>query len=230
MLQQALTILRRDKIAYADMIYPVLRGDCEVMQADEDGVVLFDRPSALVFANLPDTDGSVQKLMTIRGARGFVLHSDALADRFNRIIRKTRVMRLTQVVYESAQPPHVARVCSVRTLTDADADEVCARLPYEDESDLRLLISQGSMYGAYIGGEIVGRIGVHREGCMGLLAVSDSFRRRGVGECLEAHLIKELLHKGITPYGQIKRDNTPSLELSRELGFTFSDGEITILC
>ena len=113
MRETALSLLRRDSVAYMDMIYPILRGESDIIQADEDGQVVFDRPSSLVFANLPDTDGSVQKLMAVRGARGYVIHSDALADRFERIVRKKRVMRVTQVVYEQKQPPHVARVCSV---------------------------------------------------------------------------------------------------------------------
>ena len=100
----ALSLLRRDSVAYMDMIYPILRGESDIIQADEDGQVVFDRPSGLVFANLPDTDGSVQKLMAVRGARGYVIHSDTLADRFERIVRKKRVMRVTQVVYEQKQP------------------------------------------------------------------------------------------------------------------------------
>ena len=225
----ALSLLRRDSVAYMDMIYPILRGDCDIIQADEDGQVIFDRPSAFVFANLPDTDGSVQKLMAVRGARGYVIHSDALSDRFERIVRKKRVMRVQQVVYEGRQAPHVARVCSVRKLTEADEDALVSSLPYDDEEDMRLLTKMGRMYGAFIAGEFAGRIGLHLEGCMGLLAVNPAFRRRGVGEALQAHLMRELLSQGITPYGQIRRDNAASMALSQTLGLTFSDGEMTIL-
>jgi Acetyltransferases len=225
----ALSLLRRDSVAYMDMIYPILRGESDIIQADEDGQVVFDRPSGLVFANLPDTDGSVQKLMAVRGARGYVIHSDALADRFERIVRKKRVMRVTQVVYEQKQPPHVARVCSVRRLTEEDEEELVKTLPYDDEEEMRMLTKTGQMYGAFIAGEFAGRIGLHPEGCMGLLAVNPAFRRRGVGEALEAHLIRELLSRGITPYGQVRRDNAASMALSKALGFTFSDGEMTIL-
>lgn len=229
MKQQALTLLRRDRVAFMDMIFPVERGECDIIQADEDGQIVFDHPSGLLFANLPDTDGSVQKLMAVRGAKGYVLHSDALAQRFNRIVRRKWVMRVMQVVYEQSQAPSVARVCSIRKLGEQDAEAVRAALPYADEKDMLELIQRGDMYGAFISGELAGRIGVHREGCMGLLEVHPSYRRRGVGEALEAHLIRELRARGLPAYGQIVRDNIASIELSRALGFSVSDGEMTIL-
>ncbi len=229
MKDQVLSLLRRDKVAFMDMIYPVERGDCDIIQADEDGQIVYDRPSGLLFANLPDTDGSVQKLMAVRGAKGYVLHSDSLADRFNRIVRRKWVMRVRQVVYEQKLPPSVPRICSIRRLAQADGELLRQNLPYEDEADLSDILVNGEIYGAFISGELAGRIGVHREGCMGLLKVAPAFRRRGIGEALEAHLIRELKARGLTPYGQIVRGNTASEELSADLGLTFSDGEMTIL-
>ncbi|MBQ6647035.1 MAG: GNAT family N-acetyltransferase, partial [Clostridia bacterium] len=98
-----------------------------------------------------------------------------------------------------------------------------------DEEDIRRSLANGQMLGAFIDGELVGRIGVHTEGCMGQLQVMEQFRRRGIGQVLEAQLIKELLSRQITPYGQIERENTASLELARAMGFTVSDRELTIL-
>ena len=229
MLNTALSLLRRDSVAYADMIYPILRGECDIIQADEDGVVVFDKPSAFLFAKLPNTEGSVQKLMQVRGVRGYNIHSDDLADRFQKIARKRRVMRVRQVVYLEKTPPSVPRVCSVRKLTEEDIAAVLSRLPYDDENDIRRTVTAGNMLGAFLDGQLVGRIGIHAEGCMGQLRVMDEYRRRGIGQVLEALLVKELLSRKITPYGQIERDNTASLELSRSLGFTVSDRELTIL-
>ncbi len=228
MQNKALSLLRRDHVAYADMIFPVLRGDCDILQADEDGVMVFDRPSSFLFVKLPNTEGSVQKLMQVRGVRGYNIHSDDLADRFQKIIRKRKIMRVRQVVYLEKSAPSVPRVCSVRKLTEEDLEAVLERLPY-DEDDIKRTISAGQMLGAFIEGELVGRIGVHAEGCMGQLRVLDEFRRRGIGQVLEAQLIKELLSRKITPYGQVERDNTASLELARIMGFTVSDRELTIL-
>ncbi len=228
MQNRALELLRRDSVAYADMIFPITRGECNILQADEDGVVLFDRFSGFLFAKLPNTEGSVQKLMQVRNARGCYIHSDDLADRFQKIVRRKKVMRVRQAVYTAKKAPSEPRVCSVRLLTEADADALLKVLPY-DEEDVRAAIALKQMYGAFIGDEIVGRAGVHREGCMGLLEVAEKYRRRGIGQALDAYVIKEQLSKGLVPYAQIERDNVASTELARSLGFEFSDRELTIL-
>ena len=52
MQNRALSLLRRDSVAYADIIYPILRGECDILQADEDGVVVLDKPSGFLFVKL----------------------------------------------------------------------------------------------------------------------------------------------------------------------------------
>ena len=189
---------------------------------------MFDKPSGFLFVKLPNTEGSVQKLMQIRGVKGFFIHSDDLADRFQKIVRKREVLRVKQFVYLKKTVPSVPRVCSVRKLTEDDIDTVLQCLPY-DEEDVRHTIAAGNMLGAFIGGELVGRIGVHATGSMGQLMVSEQFRRRGIGQVLEAQLIRELLSKNLTPYGQAERSNTASIELALSMGFSASDRELTIL-
>ena len=228
MQNRALSLLRRDSVAYADIIYPILRGECDILQADEDGVVVLDKPSGFLFVKLPNTEGSVQKLMQARGIKGFYIHSDDLADRFQKIVRRKRVMRVRQVVYPGKAAPSVPRVCSVRKLTPDDTEDVLTLLPY-DEADARDIISSGNMLGAFLDGALVGRIAIHKEGGMGGLRVLDEYRRRGIAQVLEAQMIKEMLSSGITPYGQIERDNTASLELARAMGFSVSERELTIL-
>lgn len=228
MQNKALSLLRRDSVAYQDIIFPIQRGECDILQADEDGVVVFDKPSSFLFVKLPNTEGSVQKIMQIRGVKGYFIHSDDLADRFRKIVRGREVLRVKQFVYLQKTAPSAPRVCSVRKLTEEDIPAVLAKLPY-DEADIRRTVNAGNMLGAFLGGELVGRIGVHAEGCMGQLMVLEQFRRRGIGQVLEAQLIRELLSKNITPYGQAERTNTASIELALSMGFTVSDRELTIL-
>ena len=229
MLNKALSLLRRDNVAYADMIYPILRGEVDSLQADEDGVVLLDKPSGFLFAKLPNTEGSVQKLMQVRGVKGYYIHSDDLADRFQKIGRRKKVLRVVQAVYLNKTAPSMPRVCSVRPLNESDADALLAALPDDDAAAVRTVISEGRMYGAFIGGDPVGRICIQKEGCLDLLEVRTSFRRRGVGQSLTSQLIKELLSGGITPYCHIERSNVAATALAESLGFTLSERELTII-
>ncbi len=92
----------------------------------------------------------------------------------------------------------------------------------EDEGYLRDRLESGVMLGAFDGDILIGFIGVHGEGAMGLLQVHPDYRRRGVGKLLEAHQINHHLAWGETPYGSVLTANTSSLALQRSLGMTAS--------
>ena len=70
---------------------------------------------------------------------------------------------------------------------------------------------------------LVGFIGEHLEGSMGILYVFPEYRRRGFGTALERCLIARTLEKGLIPFGQVEKDNRNSLRLQEKLGMTCSD-------
>ena len=72
----------------------------------------------------------------------------------------------------------------------------------EDEGYLRDRLESGVMLGAFDGDILIGFIGVHGEGAMGLLQVHPDYRRRGVGKLLEAHQINHHLAWGVDPLWQ----------------------------
>lgn len=72
-------------------------------------------------------------------------------------------------------------------------------------------------------GELVGYVGVHEEGSMGMLEVFDGFRRRGYGFELEGTLINRQLRRGWIPWAQVFPENHPSAALQEKLGLTMVD-------
>lgn len=89
---------------------------------------------------------------------------------------------------------------------------------------------QGNMYGGYIDGEIVGFIGLHEEGTMGLLEVLPQYHRMKIASTLQAWLSNHLISQGKTPMAQIVQTNTASLSLQRSMGFEISDQLIYWMC
>ena len=218
MIHAALSLLRRDPVSNADMIYPLQRGDVDILKADEDGVLFIDKVSRICFADLPDTEGSVGKLMAVTGVSGFAIHNAFLAEKFSRLVRMTVSIPYVTSVYMGKSAPSVPRICSVRTLTEEAMEEMLSLIPVKTPALLRAYTKEGLTRGAYITDEPVGFISLLPQGGMGMLAVRDGFRRRGVGEMLEAQCIKELLAKGITPYGLVPADDAPAKEMSAQLG------------
>lgn len=71
----------------------------------------------------------------------------------------------------------------------------------------------------YKDNELVGFIGEHLEGGMGLLLVFPEHRRKGYAEELEKAYIKHTIDRGFVPFGQVVVGNEPSFKLQEKLGF-----------
>lgn len=97
-------------------------------------------------------------------------------------------------------------------------DYVLAHYDMAGEQYLRERISAGAMVGAFDGEQLVGFMGLHQEGSMGMLFVEENYRRQGIGASLESYLINVQLGNGFTPYCQIVEGNEKSLALQKKLG------------
>ena len=135
------------------------------------------------------------------------------------------LMVCRQTYYLGKEAPRMERPgVTVRPLTMDDLDFVLENYhhPGAFESHIRGRIAEG-MLGAEVDGELAGFIGVHQEGCMGLLEILPQFRRRGIAEVLEAALIRRQLERGSWPYGHVIVGNHASDALQKKMGMTFDN-------
>ena len=92
------------------------------------------------------------------------------------------------------------------------------------ESDIMNAIVNGHLYGAFSpSGDIMGFTGFHSEGSMGMLTVLPEYRRRGVGEALEKHLLRTAIDEGRTPFCNVYLSNSASIALQEKLGLERGD-------
>lgn len=128
-------------------------------------------------------------------------------------------------VYEGRDPLPLDGRLRLEPLGAADFEVVRAHYDLLDEADLRRHLTEGTVLGGYdAAGELVGFIGEHDEGSMGMLEVFPAYRRRGYGAELERAKMNELLAAGRVPYAQVEVTNTASLALQRKLGLTVLPG------
>jgi tRNA (guanine37-N1)-methyltransferase len=109
----------------------------------------------------------------------------------------------------------------IRPVAAGDAEVlqyITAHYRHEDGEYMAGRIQAGEMYAAYAEDKIIGFIGSHRDGSMGMLYVDEAFRRRGIAEALEAYCINRTLEKGRTPYCHVEENNTASEKLQEKLG------------
>ena len=114
----------------------------------------------------------------------------------------------------------------IRPLTMEYAQLASSTYHMGDLEYITELIEKQILTGAFEGETLMGFMGVHDEGAMGILEVLPEYRRRGIARALESYMINRSLERGEVPYGQIFADNTASLELQKMLGMEISEKRI----
>lgn len=129
------------------------------------------------------------------------------------------------VVYEGEAPLRVdqARASGIRPLDASYAQTVREHYGFPQFVSLdamRERLARGSVLGAFEGDELVGFVGEHDEGSIGMLEVFPGHRGRGWGEALMATKVNEFLSRGQTPWTEVYPYNKTSLRMMGRLGLT----------
>ena len=233
-------VLDRDPVLYLDMTEAVRRGIGAVLYASPSaalvGIVSPDHPGRFdtCLMSCADLDAArlLCELLPAGGDLLIAAHEDfylpLLKERFN--LGFFLGGPSYQAAYLSGAPcPDPDGALTVRRLTVDDLPQVAANYKQEGEDYLRSLLERGQLFGGFQEGAMVGFVGRHEEGSIGLLEVLPPYRRRGFATVLERYMINQELALGHIPFGQVLTDNAPSLALQRSLGMTFSTGTLSWL-
>ncbi|MFG6373035.1 MAG: GNAT family N-acetyltransferase [Oscillospiraceae bacterium] len=224
-------VLERNPLLYVDIIEALRRDICQVLYTDEAACLLGfphgDKPITEFTTLCADPAAAERVFAKLPWDRDilFAVHEDhclpVLRDTYH--VQPFLGEAFYQMAYLQKEPvPVPESPFSVRPLDVSYLSPVAEIHKEEDEGYLRDRLESGVMLGAFDGDILIGFIGVHGEGAMGLLQVHPDYRRRGVGKLLEAHQINHHLAWGETPYGSVLTANTSSLALQRSLGMTAS--------
>ena len=220
----ARTWFSRDPLLHADMTEALRRGLGVIASAAERGVLVSADEDSCGMLSCADLDTA----LTLLDGRRFPLLSIHQAELESPLCRELGMetwMRCRQAVYLGKEPP-AATEEDIRPLTGEHLDFLQANYRHEDSEYLAWLLERRALFGAFREEKLVGFIGKHAEGSMGLLEVLPAWRRRGVGESLERFLIAREVERGNLPYCHVFTDNQASLALQQKLGLTLAEGSV----
>ncbi|WP_321170235.1 GNAT family N-acetyltransferase [Eisenbergiella massiliensis] len=204
-----------------DMLEVIRRGQGELLYGAEDGVLVRDIPSGAYMLSAADEDMGERLISLIpRGLKNglYVAHQDFLKDSLCRRFGCSVINSCVQAVYTRKTPWEEAAAYDIRPLDLSWLESVYGQYhTVHDRAYLEERISAGMMYGVFLEGKLAGFAGIHAEGSMGMLEVAEEFRRRGIGEALEKHLINRMLERGWVPFCQVFTDNEASVRLQEKL-------------
>ena len=108
--------------------------------------------------------------------------------------------------------------CDSRILDISYIDVIEGVYKLAGRDELLSDLSSGMVTGLFDGNVLLGFIGFHPEGSMGMLHVFEEHRKKGYGELLEKLDINRALDLGIVPYCHVFFSNRASLSLQEKLG------------
>ncbi len=219
---RAAAILRGygDRAYYEEMVDTMARGQADVMEAGELGVLLRHRRAGL-YMLAGDPARMTDMAMRLPHDGGAIVLHGAIGIQKVRAIREAfgygRAVPYVNYAYYGELPPE-ADGADIRRLDETHVDFLYANYGHADRAYLAGRVADGAMIGAYVDGALAGFIGEHIEGSMGLLHIMPAYRRHHLGFTLERANIRRTMLRGHTPFCQVAVDNAASRSLQRRLG------------
>lgn len=222
-LQKAREYLERDPLLYMDMLGPLDRGMVEVVSLREDGLLLYNGPGE-AFMLAADSLEAGKALCAGVEAMEIATAHDGETGAFLRDQYHLPDLRgCTQAAYLEKEPLPVPPGFEIRPLGEEFFSLILENYhSFTDPEYIHKRIAAGVMYGAFQKGELLGFIGMHAEGSVGMLEVLPQHRRKGAATALMAFMTNFCLERGWVPFSQIFHGNEASLALHRRLGWALS--------
>lgn len=227
--------LLKNKLLHIDMTQLIFRGQAEILyHGKPQNILIWDKVSGIYFVTSAEEEQGVLMLEIIKkhanskGRMNYLLvsHQEFMGPLIEMKFQMQPFLTSYQVVYTRKGPLPANKKVDVRKLEFIHVQEVIEQYSIVGEEEIRERISSGNMWGAFLQGKLIGFIGIHREGSIGMLHVLPEYRNGGIAMALETEVINRMLEKGLTPYGQVEENNHVSRKLQEKLGFYFSKDKV----
>ena len=201
------------------MLEPLRRGTADILYAENDGVVIYERNSRACMVSMEGKE-KFKSVIDVKKYRLFAVHQKNIADFIQREGEFSHMFEAWQAAYNKKEAIS-GDFDSIKVLSYDFAEQICENDgAMNDKTYIENLIGRGCLWGIFEKGALAGFIGEHLEGSMGLLEVLPEYRMKGYGE---AFLINRFLRLNETPFCQVTEGNAASLALQQKLGMDISE-------
>ena len=211
-------------IDYLGLDRVLRRGSGEIIAKQDNALFIRDRVSGAYFLACEDASIGIPLLDRYIGQGcDLLMVSDyslgkVVFERFG----FSEKLECYQVAYFGKKPPINAEL-TVRTADEHDLTMLMENYRLISPEELEKVVRRKGILLGYYQDRLIGFIGEHLEGSMGILYVFPEYRHRGFGAALQTHLIVKTMENGYIPFGQVEKGNYASLSLQTKIGMTQSD-------
>lgn len=218
---KAIDYLLQDSISYIDILESIRRKTADIIYADKDGVIIYERKSEACMIAMQDLE-KCKSVIDFSRYNLYAVHNKEVAQHIEQEYNFAHNLETYQAVYPK-KDIIAGMFDSIKVLTKHYIDLVSQHYGGADDREyIEDLINREKVWGIFDNGVLAGFIGEHLEGSIGLLEVLPEHRRKGYGYKLQAFLINYYLKLNQVPFCQVKTDNAASLSLQQKLGMQIS--------
>ena len=222
--------LMRDRRTNVSLLQVLRRGTAQLLRAEPEGILLRDTVSGAYLLSADYSEAVLEWMLNLPDCSLILTTDPDFLPPLREHYHLGETLSCRQYVYEKETPieylpqltieePDSAELCHIKEiyslLTPAEIDKI--------HGLHHLFVGKNAC------GDVVGMVGSHLEGCMGLLEVYPTFRGHGYGAELESWLINRFLSWGLIPFCQVVRGNDISCRLQQKLGLLPSAKEVYFL-
>lgn len=220
--------LEQDKVLYANIIRVLQRQSTIILENHDQGIMIYDAISQAFMLATKTRELAIEWLLKYEHMHYhlLVVYDQGLATYIKEHYHLQDCLVCYQAVYCDNDPFVFKHHLDMKQATQHDLATVYKYYCRLSKEELIEIIDRGNLYLAYHDGYLVGFIGEHLEGSIGLLEVFKPYRHHGFGSELEKRMINVMLQKGVLPYCQVEIDNEASLSLQKKLGLSISHDKV----
>lgn len=227
-MKDVLKFLYRNYLLHVDMIECIKNQGYRIIESNNKGVLISDKDNIVVMLSVIDINSKRDFISKIpKEAKMIVAHQEFYVNYLKEIFNVTDEMKCYQSVYTKKNPLTIDNSnIEIRILGEEYAEYVFNNYSSKDTSDIDYIrdrIKTNTMLGAFIDKKLVGFVGTHEEGSIGILEVIPEYRNMGIGKKLQKYATNLALSQHRIPYGQVKINNESSIRLQKKLGFEISE-------
>ena len=201
---------------------PLRLGRARILR-ETNGGALVREDAAGMYILAADSLADAQELLSGLDSIDFIMLCNAA---FEPLIERYKLdgrRRCFQAAYRRKELPPVDPRLRIEVAHGRALARILEMYRLNGPESIRHQAEKGELFfAADENGAEVGFVGLHPEGCFGMVEVFPNQRRRGYGAALENHILRFCMETGRLPYCQVEENNAVSIHLQRRLGLEIS--------
>ncbi|GEP65296.1 hypothetical protein CBE01nite_30640 [Clostridium beijerinckii] len=222
----AIKYLIKNPLLHMGMIEPIRRDTAEILYAEIDGVLIKEQKSNAYMISVDNFEKGQELINGISNCNLIVVHQKFITNYILSKFGLNEELECFQAVYIDKAKIDIKSELELRELKQNQIEIILRHYNKLSNNEIEKLLKGRNIFGGYKNNVLIGFIGNHLEGSIGLLEIFPEYRRLGYGTILESYMVNKTLENGLVPFSQVEVENKKSIALQKKLGFKISKDKL----